>query len=101
LLAPERLPEEGRSDPDVAVAQAATLDAAVLQHRWEDLGPEVVDALHAAGTAVWSWPIDTLESIQRSVELGCDGVIGDDVPLLLEGLGRSAVVDAPVPSPGW
>ncbi|HET9083837.1 MAG TPA: glycerophosphodiester phosphodiesterase family protein [Candidatus Limnocylindrales bacterium] len=101
LLAPERLPEAGPSDPDVAVAQAAALDAAVLQHRWEDLPPEVVDALHAAGTAVWSWPIDTLESIRRSVELGCDGVIGDDVPLLLEGLGRAAVADAPGPSPEW
>ncbi len=101
LLAPERLPEAGPSDPDVAVAQAAALDAAVLQHRWEDLGPEVVDALHAAGTAVWSWPIDTVESIRRSVELGCDGVIGDDVPLLLDGLGRTAVVDRAVPSPGW
>ena len=100
LLAPERLPEAGPSDPDVAVAQAAALDAAVLQHRWEDLEPEVVDALHAAGSAVWSWPIDTLESIRRSVELGCDGVIGDDVPLLLEGLGRSAIGGAPVPSRG-
>jgi len=90
LLAPERLPEAGPSDPATAVAQAVALDAAVLQHRWEDLTTDVMDALHAAGTAVWSWPIDTVESIQRSVELGCDGIIGDDVPLLLEGLGRAA-----------
>ena len=88
LLAPERLPEDGPSDPSIAVAQATALDAAVLQHRWEDLTPAVVDGLHAAGTGVWSWPIDTLASIARSVELGCDGIIGDDVPLLLEGLGR-------------
>jgi glycerophosphoryl diester phosphodiesterase len=89
LLAPERLPEGGPSDPAVAVAQAAALDAAVLQHRWEDLSPAVVDALHDSGSAVWSWPIDSLESIARSVELGCDGIIGDDVPLLMEGLGRA------------
>jgi len=100
LLAPERLPEAGPSDPGVAVAQAVALDAAVLQHRWEDLTPDVVGALHAAGSAVWSWPIDTLQSIERSVELGCDAVIGDDVPLLLEGLGRAATVDDAVPSPG-
>ena len=100
LLAPERLPEAGPSDPDLAVAQAAALDAAVLQHRWEDLTPEVVEALHVAGSAVWSWPIDTLASIQRSVKLACDGVIGDDVPLLLEGLGRTALADSPVPTPG-
>jgi hypothetical protein len=49
---------------------------------------------------VWSWPIDTAESIRRSVELGCDAVIGDDVPLLLVGLGRTTPVDAAVLSPG-
>jgi len=99
LLAPERLPEAGPPDPDVAVAQAAALDAAVLQHRWEDLTPDVVAALHASGSAVWSWPVDTLESIRRSVELGCDGVIGDDVPLLLDGLGRAAPADTAVAAP--
>ncbi|HET7029444.1 MAG TPA: glycerophosphodiester phosphodiesterase family protein [Candidatus Limnocylindrales bacterium] len=99
LFAPERLPEAGRSDPSIATGQAVALDAAVLQHRWEDLTPEVVAALHDAGTAVWSWPIDTLESIRRSVQLGCDGIIGDDVPLLLEGLGRSQPAGAAPASP--
>ncbi len=89
LLAPERLPEAGPPDPAAAVAQALGLDAAVLQHRWEDLTGGVVDALHAAGVAVWSWPIDSLESIARSIAVGADGVIGDDVSLLLEGLGRT------------
>jgi glycerophosphoryl diester phosphodiesterase len=88
LLAPERLPDTGPSDPRVAVAQAIALDAAVIQHRWEDLTAEVVEAVHDAGTAVWSWPVDSLESVRRSAELGCDAIIGDDVPLLLEGLGR-------------
>ena len=100
LLAPERLPEAGHSDPAIAVAQAAALDAAVLQHRWEDLTPEVVAALHGAGSAVWSWPIDSAESVVRSVELGCDGVIGDDVPLLLAALGRPPAEPGAVPSPG-
>jgi len=89
LLAPERLPEAGPSDPTIARDHAVALDAAALQHRWEDLTAEVVSAVHDAGTAIWSWPIDTHESIARSVALGCDAVIGDDVPLLLEGLGRS------------
>ncbi len=93
LLAPERLPESGPSDPAIARAQAVALDAAALQHRWEDLTPEVVAAVHDAGTAIWSWPIDTRESIARSVELGVDAIIGDDVPLLLEGLGRTVLAD--------
>ena len=90
LLAPERLPESGPSDPAVARDQAVALDCAALQHRWEDLTPEVVAAVHDVGTAIWSWPIDTQESIARSIELGVDAVIGDDVPLLLDGLGRTA-----------
>ena len=90
LLAPERLPESGPSRPDVAVDQAVALDAAALQHRWEDLTAGVVEAVHDVGTAIWSWPIDTIESIRRSVELEVDAIIGDDVALLLEGLGRRA-----------
>lgn len=90
LLAPERLPEAGPSDPTIARDQAIALDAAALQHRWEDLTAAVVAAVHEAGSAIWSWPIDSHESIARSLELGCDAVIGDDVPLLLEGLGRGA-----------
>jgi glycerophosphoryl diester phosphodiesterase len=91
LLAPERLPESGPSDPATAAAQAVALDAAVLQHRWEDLTPEVADALHEAGVAIWTWPIDDPQSIARSVALKADGMIGDDVPLLLEHLGRAGV----------
>jgi hypothetical protein len=59
----------------------------VLQHRWDELTVEVVDALHAADVAVWTWPTDTLESIEVSVRTGADGVIGDDVAWLLETVG--------------
>jgi glycerophosphoryl diester phosphodiesterase len=86
LLAPERLPESALPDPEIAVAQATALGAAVLQHRWEALTREVVDALHLAGVAVWSWPIDTTESVAHSVAVGVDGVIGDDVSVLLRDL---------------
>ncbi len=60
-----------------------------MQHRWEPLTAEVVDALHAVGTGVWTWPIDSDEAVQRSVAAGADGLIGDDVPLLLRALGRA------------
>jgi glycerophosphoryl diester phosphodiesterase len=89
LLAPERLPESGPPDAATAVAQARALDATALQHRWEDLTAEVVDALHDAGVAVWTWPIDSVEAVERSVEYGADAVIGDDVPLLLRALAGS------------
>lgn len=99
LLAPERLPETGPPDARAAVAQAVALGATVLQHRWEDLTNGVVDALHTAAVGVWTWPIDSRESIDRSVEAGADGVIGDDVALLLEGLGRPLAAAAGIPSP--
>ncbi len=88
FLAPERLPESGPPDAPAAVAMAQAACGAVLQHRWEDLTAEVVDALHDAGIAVWSWPIDSEESIAHSIAVGVDAIIGDDVPLLLRGLER-------------
>jgi glycerophosphoryl diester phosphodiesterase len=86
LLAPERLPEAGPSDPATAVAQARALGATALQHRWEDLTSEVVEALHDADVAVWAWPVDSQEAIAHSVAVGADGMIGDDVELLRQGL---------------
>jgi glycerophosphoryl diester phosphodiesterase len=83
LLAPERLPDGAEPDPDEAVRQARRLRATALQHRWEHLTPAVVEALHAAGIAVWAWPTDTEESIEACIGLGVDAVIGDDVAWLL------------------
>jgi glycerophosphoryl diester phosphodiesterase len=88
LLAPERLPEIGPADPDGTAAQAVAVGAAVIQHRWEDLTADVVHAVHRAGAGVWSWPIDSPEAVGASMEAGVDGIIGDDVRLLLDGLGR-------------
>ncbi|HEV7809864.1 MAG TPA: glycerophosphodiester phosphodiesterase family protein, partial [Candidatus Limnocylindrales bacterium] len=91
LLAPERLPESGPSDPATAVAQARAVGATALQHRWEDLTTEVVEALHDADVAVWAWPIDSQEAIAHSVAVGADGIIGDDVELLRTGLELAGV----------
>jgi glycerophosphoryl diester phosphodiesterase len=90
LLAPERLPDDAPPDADEAVRQARALGATVLQHRWEYLTTEVVDALHAADMAVWAWPTDTPESIEMSFQCGVDGVIGDDVAWLMEVVGTTA-----------
>jgi glycerophosphoryl diester phosphodiesterase len=99
LLAPERLPDDGPPDAAAAVEQAQALDAAVLQHRWEPLTAEVVEALHAVDVAVWSWPIDSTEAVERSVAAGVDGVIGDNVTLLLEALGRGTPPPRSTPRP--
>ena len=83
LFAPERLPDTAPPNPDEAVRQARASGATVLQHRWEYLTPAVVEALHDADVAVWTWPTDTEESIEVSVRCNADGVIGDDVEWLM------------------
>lgn len=88
MTAPERLPEDGPSDLDEAVRQARASRATVLQHRWEYLTPEIVEALHDAGIGVWAWPTDSPESIDVSVRCGVDAVIGDDVAWLLAEVAR-------------
>ncbi len=101
LLAPERLPEHAAPDPADAVRQAQASGATVLQHRWEYLTNEVVDALHAIDVAVWAWPTDTIESIEVSVRCGADGVIGDDVAWLLATVGTAAdAAPAEIDGPG-
>jgi glycerophosphoryl diester phosphodiesterase len=98
LLAPERLPEAGPPDPAAAVAQAAALGATALQHRWEDLTSEVADALHAIDVAVWAWPVDSAEAVERSVAVEADAIIGDDVGLLISWL-RGTAESVPAPAP--
>ena len=83
MTAPERLPEDGPADLAEAVRQARASGATVLQHRWEYLTPEIVDALHTIDVGVWAWPTDSPESIEVSVRCGVDAVIGDDVAWLL------------------
>jgi glycerophosphoryl diester phosphodiesterase len=93
-LAPERLPEHGPPDMAAALRQAQALRAPILQHRYNHLTPEIMQALHDRDIAVWAWPTDSEESLAASMELGVDGVIGDDVVLM------RSVVDRLSPAPG-
>ncbi|HVL52713.1 MAG TPA: glycerophosphodiester phosphodiesterase family protein [Vitreimonas sp.] len=82
-IAPDRLPERGALTPQATVAQAIRIGAPILQHHHADLSPEVVAAAHDAGVAVWAWPTTDPADIERSIALGVDGVMGDDVPALV------------------
>jgi glycerophosphoryl diester phosphodiesterase len=83
LLAPERLPDDVPAVPADAVRQATALGAPVIQNHWRLLTAELVDALHAEGIAVWSWPTTESDSIASSLAVGADGVMGDDVPAMV------------------
>ena len=88
LLAPERLPDDAPADPPEAVRQAKAFPAPVLQHQYTVLTAEVVRALHENEIAVWSWSTTDEASMLFSIEVGADALMGDDVQLMLEILGR-------------
>jgi glycerophosphoryl diester phosphodiesterase len=84
VLAPERLPDDVPLDAEVAIAQARALGAPIIQNHHRYLTAELVDALHEAGVAVWSWPTTKEEEIVSSVAAGADGLMGDDVARIVE-----------------
>lgn len=83
LLAPERLPDDLPADPPEALRQARALDTPVLQHLYTHITDSLVETLHDAEIAVWSWTVNRAEDIARSIELEVDGVMGDDVVALV------------------
>lgn len=84
LIAPERLPDDAPADPPEAVRQANSFHAPVLQHQYTVLTTDVVRALHENQIAVWSWTTNDESSMVFSIEAGADGIMSDDVPLMLE-----------------
>jgi len=88
VLAPERLPDDVALDPGIAIGQARALDAPIIQVHHRFLTAPLVDALHHAGIAVWSWPTTKEEEIVSSVVAGADGLMGDDVRRIVEVVDR-------------
>lgn len=81
LIAPERLPDRGARSTASVVRQAQVLGAQVVQHRWEFMSAEVIDALHDIGTAVWAWNTNDARAIAIARAMGADGLITDDLRL--------------------
>ena len=88
MLAPERLPDDVPAVLPEAVRQAAALGAEVIQNHWRFVTPELVDALHADGIGIWTWPTTEDEGIIRSLDAGVDGVMGDDVSAMVRLVGE-------------
>jgi glycerophosphoryl diester phosphodiesterase len=88
MLAPERLPDDVPVDIPEAIRQAEALGAEVLQNHWRHITTEVVDALHARGIGIWTWPTTEDEGIVRSLDAGVDGVMGDDVAAMVRLVGE-------------
>jgi glycerophosphoryl diester phosphodiesterase len=88
ILAPERLPDHQPADPPEAVRQAQALGSPILQHEYRVQNQAVMDALHAVNVAVWSWTVNSEQSLIDSINLGTDGLMGDDVVTMLSVLNR-------------
>jgi glycerophosphoryl diester phosphodiesterase len=88
LLAPERLPDDAPADGPDAVRQAQLFAAPVIQHQYTVLTGDVVCALHEQQIAVWSWTANDEASLAFSIEAGSDGVMSDNVQLMLATLNR-------------
>lgn len=65
--------------PGPAVAEAASLGAAVLLPAWPHADAGVVAAAHAAGLAVVAWTVEGDQALGTLAAAGVDGVITDDV----------------------
>jgi glycerophosphoryl diester phosphodiesterase len=85
-LAPDRVPERGPMAPEALVAQARAIGAAIIQHHHADLDAATVAACHQAGVAVWAWPTNTPDDIDRALRSGVDGLMGDDVAAIRDAL---------------
>lgn len=85
LIAPERLPEHGRQTPEETLHQALALGTPVIQHRWELITPDLLDLLHEHDIGVWAWNTNDASSVRWTLELDVDGIVGDDIALLVEG----------------
>ena len=79
----DRLPERGPADGRALIAQAALIGARIVQHHHADLTAEAVAEAQGAGVEIWAWPANTSQEIERVLEFGVAGVMGDDVAAIV------------------
>lgn len=83
MLAPDRIPDNVPADPVEACLQATRIGARVIQNHHAFLTPELVSELHRQDLAVWAWPTTDEASLIASIEMGADGLMGDDIGTMM------------------
>ncbi|NMC13473.1 MAG: hypothetical protein GYA34_11405 [Chloroflexi bacterium] len=81
LITRERLPDDSPFVLEDAIAQAQLLNSPILLADFTTVNYEDVCALHEADIAVWSWSPRTEKETLKAIEIGSDGIIGDDPAL--------------------
>jgi glycerophosphoryl diester phosphodiesterase len=76
-------------------AAARAVDADALCPEWPLVTPDVVAQAHAAGLGIFPWTIDEESALRRALAAGVDGVVSNDVRLLVRVTGAQGVPDIP------
>jgi glycerophosphoryl diester phosphodiesterase len=85
-VVPDITPEMSE-DPSATVRLARSLEAPITMHHC-DIPTATVGSLHDAGIAVWVWGVQDEASVVRSVSQGVDGILGQDIAMVVEVLDR-------------
>jgi len=83
-LVPECLTDKSPPDPKDALRQAQGLGGVAIQHNYRLLSPDILRVLHQHDIAIWVWTPNDEESIRGCIEFGVDGILSDNVRLLME-----------------
>jgi glycerophosphoryl diester phosphodiesterase len=94
MLAPERLPDDTPADLDDIVRQAQALGTQIMQHQYTVLDEKVMAAYHGIDVAVWSWTVNSEQSLIDSINLGADALMGDDMVTMMRVLNEMRPVSA-------
>ncbi len=94
MLAPERLPDDTPADLDDIVRQAQALGTQIMQHQYTVLDEQVMAAYHGIDVAVWSWTVNSEQSLIDGINLGADGLMGDDMVTMMAVLNKMRPVAA-------
>ena len=74
--------------PDDACEQAIDMGAEAIHIQYQNIDAQLIQKAHAHGLNIRAWNPDTVEEIQRVIDLGVDAV-GSNRPDLLIALGRA------------
>jgi len=78
IITRERLPDDSPFDLKEAIKQARILNSPIMLSDFHTLDKNVIDGLHQANIAIWSWNPFKKEEIDQVIAFGTDGIMGDN-----------------------
>jgi glycerophosphoryl diester phosphodiesterase len=78
IITRERLPDDSPFDLEDSIKQARVLNSPILLSDFHTLNKNVIDGLHQANIAIWSWNPFENKEIDQVIAYGTDGIMGDN-----------------------